>query len=624
MEAAKERRDLVLDLMARHGFVTETEAAAAKAKPIKLADTAFNPTQTRSSIFNYPVEEIRQHLEDKYTTRVAQSGLTVYSTINVEAQRLAYDKLRAGLRQYDRGRGWRSEYKNIAAEVNGGNTGATPATLTPQQLASYRHPDWHADRFDKDEYLMGLVTVVNRAKNEAGVRFGPFRATVTAKDMGWSNRQPKDEFKVGDLAEFKIKELDEGARTLKVELSQVPEVSGALMTINAKNGEIVAMMGGYDFNTNKFNTATQAFRQTGSAFKPFVYAAAVEWGLTPESTVSGAPIKIGPWQPHNYDGSLSHGSVPLRTALAKSLNLAAVHLLQMVGIQTGAQMVRRFGITVPMAPYLPSALGATEVPLDEMVSAYSAFANRGIRHEKHLIRRVTDRDGTVLEEWEKTTFKVMSEYVALTMVDMMRGVVEGGTAAAARAIGHQSAGKTGTVNDHTDVWYIGYTPTYVTGVWMGYPERKKSLGAGFTGGHGALPIWVEYMKEFLKDKPKETFTKPPKMPEDIRELYLQRMREMAEEREMRMALRDDESESLTLPAVVSDPKLEQITLPPMIGEPGANAKPAPGDDQPRKTEVDARRDDDAAPPPQKPATRPREADDDSPQKKKGKKGSDEP
>ena len=217
--------------------------------------------------------------------------------------------------------------------------------------------------------------------------------------------------------------------------------------------------------------------------------------MTPESTVSGTPIKRGSWTPHNFDGTTSHGDVPMKTALAKSYNIAAVHLLDMVGIQTGAQMVRRFGITAPMAPYLPSALGATEVPLDQMVSAYSAFPNKGVRVEDHLIRRVLDRDGVVLEEWEKTTYKVTSEYVALTMVELMRGVVTGGTATAAGAVGVPSAGKTGTVNDHTDVWYIGYTPTYVTGVWMGYPDRKKNLGRDMTGGHGALPIWVN-QKDF--------------------------------------------------------------------------------------------------------------------------------
>jgi penicillin-binding protein 1A len=246
------------------------------------------------------------------------------------------------------------------------------------------------------------------------------------------------------------------------------------MTINSHNGEIVTMVGGYDFNRNKFNNATQAYRQTGSSFKPYIYTAAIEWGMTPDTIISGAQITRGNWTPHNYDGSTSCGDVPMKIALAHSLNIPAVHTLDMIGIQTGAQMVRRFGITVPMAPYLPSALGATEVPLIEMVSAYSTFPNKGVRNEKHLIRSVLDRDGNTLEEWQPTTFKVVSEYVALTMVKMMRGVTApGGTAPAASSVGVPVAGKTGTVNDQTDVWFIGYTATYTTGVWLGYPGMKS-------------------------------------------------------------------------------------------------------------------------------------------------------
>ncbi len=409
-----------------------------------------------------------------------------------------------------------------------------------------------------------MITKVDRAKNEATVRFGNYTATVGVADMGWSKRQPKDELKPGYLAEFHIKEVDQKSRRLKVELSQVPAVAGAMMTLNAKTGEMVTMIGGYDFySASKFNNATQAYRQTGSCFKPFVYTAAVEWGMTPDTTVSGAPITIGSWTPHNYDGSLGNGDLPLKTALAKSMNVPAVHLLQTVGIQTGAQMVRRFGIKVPMAPYLPSALGATEVPLDQMVSAYSAFPNKGIRVEPHLIRRVLDRDGAVLEEWEKTTYKVMNEYVALTMVSMMRGVVTSGTATAAGSLGVPVAGKTGTVNDHTDVWFIGYTPTYVTGVWMGYPGKKKPLGNEMTGGVGALPFFIDFMKDFLKDKPKEDFPKAPTMPEDMKELFRQRQRELAAERAQFAGDEEkDEDEELTLPAANTEPKLEQMTLPP--------------------------------------------------------------
>jgi penicillin-binding protein 1A len=612
MQAAKERRNLVLDLMASNGYISEAEAEAAKAKPIVLADSAFNPS--RSTPFDYPVEEIRQYLEDKYTTRVAQGGLSVYSTINVAAQKKAYEAVRAGLRNYDRTHsGWRSDYANIASESNGG-------VPTPQQLANYKHPDWFSNEYEPNMYIKGLVMSVDKARNEATVRFGTYTAVVTAKEMGRSKRQPRDEFKPGDLPEFRIVEVDRHKRQLKVELSQVPAIQGALISLNAKTGEVIAMVGGYDFQTNKFNNATQAYRQTGSCFKPFIYTAAVEWGLTPDSIVSGAPIKRGNWQPHNYDGSLGNADVPLKTALAKSLNIPAVHLLDMVGIQTGAQMVRRFGITVPMAPYLPSALGATEVPLWEMVSAYSVFPNKGVRVAPHLIRRVL-KDGDVLEEWERETYKVTSEYVALTMVQMMRGVVENGTAMAAKSLGVPVAGKTGTVNDHTDVWFIGYTPTYVTGVWMGYPGRKKPLGADMTGGHGALPIFLDFMKDWLKDKPKEDFPKPPPMPEDIKELMRQRQREMAAERAAQAELLNTE-----LPSLNPDTKLEQLTLPPAAGEtrdpatltqPPVSTQPAqPTPAPPRRPEITVPR---ITEPPDAPPARDR-APISEPPKKKGKKG----
>ncbi|MGH9971678.1 MAG: PBP1A family penicillin-binding protein [Pyrinomonadaceae bacterium] len=605
---AKERRDLVLDLMAKHNFATQAEVDAAKANPIQLADTAYYQSQPRSSPFDYPVEHVRQDLEDKYTTRVAQGGLSVYTTINVEAQKKAYEVVRAGLRRYDRGRGWRSSYTMIPTSSNNGT--GPPAQ---QELANFKHPDWHGNDYQEGRFLMGLVMKVDRTRNEATVRFGNYTATVTLAEMGWGHRQPREEFKPGYLAEFEIKEVDKRSRRLKVELSQVPAVQGAMLTLNAKTGEIITMVGGYDFySTSKFNNATQAYRQTGSCFKPFIYTAAVEWGMTPDTTVSGAPISIGGWNPHNYDGSPGNADLPLKMALAKSMNIPAVHLLQTVGIQTGAQMVRRFGIKVPMAPYLPSALGATEVPLDQMVSAYSAFPNKGIRVEPHMIRRVLDRDGAVLQEWEKTTYKVMNEYVALTMVSMMRGVVEFGTATAAQSLGVPLAGKTGTVNDHTDVWFIGYTPTYVTGVWMGYPGRKKDLGSGMTGGVGALPFFLDFMKTFLKDKPKETFDNAPSMPEDMRELFRQRQRELAAERAQLAADAEElTGDETTTPATTTEPKLEQVTLPP------PPKTDEPSDAPPPKAEPATPRAEPVAPP----TTRPREVE---PQKKKGKRGEEEP
>ncbi|MCU0237869.1 MAG: PBP1A family penicillin-binding protein [Pyrinomonadaceae bacterium] len=539
MKGAEERRNIVLDQMVKYGSISQSEADQAKSKPVQLADTAYYQSQPKSSASDYPIEEVRKYLEEKYTTRVAQGGLQVYTTIDPNAQEYARKAVRERLRSYDRGRGeWRSEYKNIFLDEKGEplldeKNEPLSEAQKKQRLNSFKHADWYGDEYTKDEYIKGLVVNIDEANDTAEIRFGKYKAIISSKEMGRSKvKSPKQELKVGNICEFFVNEVDEENQTLKVTLEQVPEVQASIVCINAKNGEIVAMIGGYDFQTNKFNNATQGLRQTGSAFKPFVYTAAVEWGITPDMTVSGAPIRRGGWMPHNYDGSYSHPNVPMKTALAKSYNLAAVHLLDQVGIQTGSQMVRRFGITNPMAPVLPSALGASEVSLLEMVSAYTAFPNKGVRVEPHLIRKVLDRDGKVLEEWEKTTYTVTTEYVASSMTKMMRGVVQGGgTATNASAGGHPLAGKTGTVNNQTDVWFIGFTPTYVTGVWMGNPLRKESLGAGMTGGHGAVPYFNGFMVPFMKDKPRDNFSEPPPMPPEIKRLNELRKREEVEKLE---------------------------------------------------------------------------------------------
>jgi penicillin-binding protein 1A len=532
MEKAKMRRDIVLDQMAKYFPDRYSEAAveAAKAKPIKLADTAYYQSLPKSTAWDFPVEEIRRYLEETYTTRVAQGGLKVYTSINVEAQKIATKVVRERLRAFDKGRRWRSDYQNILVDAD--NQPLTDEKEIANKLASYKHADWYGDEYEEGEYIKGLVVRANAGADEVGVRFGKFKAVVTRADMGRSGKGPREELKPGYLAEFLVKKVDNENQILQVELSQVPEIQASIVSLNAHTGEIICMVGGYDFHTNRFNNATQGLRQTGSAYKPFIYTAAVEDGMTPDMLVSGAPIKRGGWMPHNYDGSTSHPNVPMKIALAKSYNLAAVHLLEQVGIQSGAQMVRRFGITNPMAPSLPSALGASEASLLEMTSAYSTFPNKGVRVTPHMIRKVYSRDGTLLEEWKNTTSKVTSEYVALTMVDMMRGVTAGGgTAAGAQAGGQPLAGKTGTVNDHTDVWFIGYTPTYVTGVWMGNPEKKENLGANMTGGHGALPFFNAFMNPFMKDKPKETFPSPPPIPSEIKTLIERNKREELEKLE---------------------------------------------------------------------------------------------
>lgn len=294
-------------------------------------------------------------------------------------------------------------------------------------------------------------------------------------------------------------------------VSQRPRVQGALVAIDNANGEIKAMVGGRDFGRSKFNRATQAYRQPGSAFKPFVYTLALEEGMTPEDLVEDAPISYpgsgGTWSPRNYDGRFE-GPITLRRAFARSRNVPAVRLADRFGIERVLQAARRFGISSPgLAPYLPVALGAAEVTLLEMTSAYSAYGNDGVRVTPRYLRKVTDYEGATQEEQQIEVSDVVSRETARTMVALLQSVVEEGTARRARALHRSVAGKTGTTNDYTDAWFIGLTPSLTCGVWVGF-DQKRSLGRGETGGRAALPIWIEFIRRVTGQRAAEEFPSP--------------------------------------------------------------------------------------------------------------------
>lgn len=514
-----ERRNLVLRNMWEEGYITEARYREASKQPINLdIKSTSNTISPNDSEFGYAVEEIRQAMERQFGTRTTQTeGLQIYSTIDADAQREAVRSIRRGLHAYEarRPKGWRGELPNVASEF--------------KDLKRYWHHDWD-DEPVAGEYIFGLIAEVDGESAE--VRFGGYTAKITSANTRIAGgKEPKAILKVGDVTPFKIQKVDKENKTVEAELSQVPAVAGALVCIEAKTGAIRAMVGGYDFALVKFNNATQAERQTGSVFKPFIYTAAIEAGFTPETTVSGAPVSVGGWTPHNYDGSTASGSLPLKQALAKSLNVPAVNTLKDIGVDAGAETVRRFGLPNPMKRVLPSALGATEEPLISMVSAYSAFPNEGMRAEPHLYTRIEDRDGVTRWEWKPVVHKVTSPYVAASMVEVMQDVVNAGTATAIKGnkeLGKRPlAGKTGTVNDFTDAWFIGYSPSYSTGVWIGYPGSKRSLGEGETGGSAALPMWIDFMEDFLEGTPIEKFPEKPPIDSETKASQERRKNELA-------------------------------------------------------------------------------------------------
>jgi penicillin-binding protein 1A len=302
--------------------------------------------------------------------------------------------------------------------------------------------------------------------------------------------------------------MNPAERKVEVALEQKPKVQGALLSIHPQSGEVKALVGGYDFDESKFNRATQAMRQTGSVFKPFVYAAAVDNGLRPDDIIIDSPASFGSYSPGNYDGTYK-GPITVRRALGDSRNIPAVKTLAKIGVQSFIPYVRRFGITAKVDPVLPIALGAADITLMEMVSAYSTFPNDGVRIVPQMIRRVTDYEGNVLEENLPELRDVIPAETARIMVELMQEAIRSGTATKAQELRRPVAGKTGTTNDFTDAWFIGYTPDLVAGAWIGFDE-KVTLGDKETGGKAALPIWIEFMREVYKDKPVKEFEPAPR------------------------------------------------------------------------------------------------------------------
>jgi penicillin-binding protein 1A len=484
---ALERRNWVLERMARDGRLPQRDAQEAMKQPLGL-----RLQYPRNDLAPYFFEEIRKYLERTYGTEaVHERGLRVYTTLNVALERAANRAVRDGLHAYDHRHGWRGNLPNILRQGLG-------------QLDRYEDDDWRRP-IEKGAYVTGLVTAVD--DKAAAVRIGPYHAQLTAPDFAWTGRRsPSQLLKVGDLAELRIKDL--AGNLARVELDQKPGAQAALVAIDNPSGEIKAMVGGYTFEESKFNRATQALRQVGSSFKPYVYTAAIEKGLSPFDTVVDAPfttISGGQvYSPHNYDEKYE-GTITLRRALAGSRNVPAVKVAEKVGISSVVETARRFGITSPLPPYLPLALGAAEITLLEHTSAFTVFPDDGIRIEPHMIRRVTSYDGALLEEAHPNVRDVIAPNVARTMVAMLEEVVQFGTAVRARELARPAAGKTGTTNDFTDAWFIGFTPQLTAGVWLGHDDKQISLGKKETGAKAALPIWMGFMKAALEGKPVEDF-----------------------------------------------------------------------------------------------------------------------
>jgi penicillin-binding protein 1A len=485
-EGSVRRRNHVLDRMVEEGFLGADRAAEAKKATLALS-TRRDTTESAP----YFVEEVRRALQAQYGDEgIYQSGLEIRTGLDPLMQRVAAAAVEHGLRQLDKRQGWRGRIDKV------------PAGQAPERWAS---ASW------RDGVTTGGVydgVVLEAARGRIRVRAGTLQGPLDADTVRWTGRSdPAALVKAGDI--IRVRVLSTRADQAVFGLEQEPRVEAALVALDPKTGAVRALVGGFDFRRSEFDRAMQARRQAGSAFKPFVFAAALQGGLSPSDRILDAPtVFVEPgtfsvYEPENY-GDKYHGLLTAREALEKSANIAAVKVLDRSGFRPVIDLARQLGITTDLKPYPSMALGAFEVSLLEMTSAYGTFANDGVHVAPYLVEEVRNREGASLERVRPEVHEALSPEIATMMNALLAGVVTDGTGAAAASLGRPLAGKTGTTDDFTDAWFIGYAPDLVVGVWVGF-DTKKSLGSRETGAQAALPIWQEFMQEALKDVPPVPF-----------------------------------------------------------------------------------------------------------------------
>jgi penicillin-binding protein 1A len=493
MERAKGRQAYVLQQMADERFITQKEADAAKARPIVLA-----PSSARSdSIAPYFVEEVRKDLESRYGAKALyENGLSVQTALDLKLQDAANRAIDAGVRRIDHLHGFRKPKRNILDERH--------------TIEAFRLPRW--DRpFNAGDVVPAVVTTVEASAIHA--KAGAFDVAIDKKGFAWTRKTPAQIVRRGDVIDAKLLTLDEGARTATGAIDQPPLVEGAALAIDNRTGQIKLMVGGFSFERSKFNRAVQALRQVGSAFKPFVYTTAIDRGYTPSTLLQDSPVTYNPgpgqppYSPQNYEKDF-WGPITVRRALEHSRNVPAIRLMDALGPKQVIAYARRFGLTAPLPPYLPIALGAGDETLLEMTSAYSVFPNQGVRMTPYSILKVTDRQGNLLEENRPEPQDAIRADTAYVMTSLLRGVVEHGTAIKAASLNWPIAGKTGTTDDFSDAWFIGFDPDITLGVWVGY-DQKKPLGHGMSGAEAALPIWMDIFKTWMGDRKDPPKFEPP-------------------------------------------------------------------------------------------------------------------
>lgn len=528
-DRAIERRNWVIDQMVENGYTTLEEGEKAKVAPLEVT-----PRRTGAHLFaaDYFVEDVRRQLQTMYgEEKLYGGGLSVRTTLDPKMQLVARRALIDGLLRFDMQRGWRGPVAQIAA---GGDWGAKLAEV--KVLTDV--PEWRLATVlavDAKEARIGLqppllVSGELSTKRETGsVAFEEMKWArwATGPKKGGRIKGSDDVLAVGDVVYVEALEDGKGYR-----LRQPPEIGGALVAMDPHTGRVLAMVGGFSFADSQFNRATQAMRQPGSSFKPFVYSAALDNGYTPSSVIMDAPISLPMgngqvWQPKNYGGKF-YGPSTLRLGIERSRNVMTVQLARDMGMPLVVEYARRFGIYDDLMPVLAMALGAGETTVMRLTSAYATIANGGRKIDPTLIDRIQDRTGKTIYRHDQRICdgceaarwtgqdepqlidkrdQILDPMTAYQITSMMEGVVQRGTATVVKDVGRPLAGKTGTTNEEKDAWFVGFSPDLVVGVFMGY-DTPRPMGRGATGGQLSAPVFRDFMKTALADKPPVPFRVP--------------------------------------------------------------------------------------------------------------------
>ena len=506
---AKLRQKYVLERMKDEGFINDKQFQ--EALTTKLTIKSEKERYYKKA--PYFLEHIRQRIEKKYGRHLLyKGGLKVYTTVNLKMHEAAKKAIKKGLYELDRREGFRIPTRRFIFSGEETLNEPKPETVSKNPL-------------EIGTITQGTVIKVDSINKETLVQIEDKKGILPLSAMKWARmvdpekayfesklQDPADVLTPGDIITVKIIKKSKDFPELTLSLEQAPEAQAALLCLEAKTGYVKAMVGGLDFSKSQFNRATQARRQPGSAFKPIMYAAALDNGLTPSSIIIDAPF-ISPigeeeklWKPKNYKEKF-YGPTPFRTGLIKSRNIMTIKILKKTGVKHTIDYARRMGIDSPLNPDLSLALGSSGVSLVELTKTYSVFANGGMLVKPIYITKIIDRNGKILEENQPSFSESISQETAYVMTDLLKAVVTEGTGWRAKALSRPVAGKTGTTNDLRDAWFIGFDPTLVTGVWVGYDDSRQ-MGKGETGSRVACPIWLYFMREVLKGKPIIPFQHP--------------------------------------------------------------------------------------------------------------------